>query len=104
MPEHDTLQLPTLGREDEPCDALGIRIAAATTKTAPTASQEARHVNLRRDSDSMGTTPLCSPIGEARTRGTHFLERFIPPRGLLHQCSTGEISISCSRSRNEQPA
>ena len=60
--------------DDEPCDALGSRIAVgktlATAKTAPTASQEARHPNLRRDPESTGTTPLCAPTGEARSRST----------------------------------
>jgi hypothetical protein len=46
----------------------------ATAKTAPTASQEARHLNLRRDPEWTGTTPLCPPTGEARTDRTHFLE------------------------------
>jgi hypothetical protein len=52
--------------EDEPCDALGIRIVVAktpaTAKTAPTASQGARHLNQRRDPDSTGTTPLCLTV------------------------------------------
>jgi hypothetical protein len=55
--------------DDEPCDALESRIAVAktlaTAKTAPTASHEARHLNLRRDPESTGTTPLCPPTGEA---------------------------------------
>jgi hypothetical protein len=55
--------------DDEPCDARGSGIAVAktpaTAKTAPTASQDARHLNLRRDPESTGTTPLCPPTGEA---------------------------------------
>jgi hypothetical protein len=39
--------------DDEPCDELGTRIAVAktpaTAKTAPTASQEVRHLNVGRD-------------------------------------------------------
>jgi hypothetical protein len=68
--------------DDEPCDALGSRIAVAktpvTAKTAPTASQEARRLNLRRDPESTGTTPLCPPIGEARTRSCSFLSPLYP--------------------------
>lgn len=58
--------------DDEPCDALGSRAAVAktpaTAKTAPIASQEARHLNLPRGPESTGTTPLCPSISEARTR------------------------------------
>jgi hypothetical protein len=74
--------------DDEPCDALGSRIAVAktpaTAKTAPTASQEARHLNIGRDPESTGTTPLCPPTGEARTRSNALSSaRFIPPRGAF---------------------
>jgi hypothetical protein len=64
--------------DDEPCDALGIRLAVAktpaTAKTALTASQEARHLNLRRDPESTGTTPLCLPPLRLEPDRTHFLE------------------------------
>src|SRR5919112_6493400 len=72
--------------DDEPCDALGSRIAVAmtpaTAKTAPTASQEVRHLNLRRDPESTGTTPLCPRTGDARTRSKALSRRLV----LLGSC------------------
>ena len=74
--------------DDESCDALGSRIAVAktpaTAKTVPTARQEARHLNLRRDPELTGTTPLCPPTGEARTRSNALFLSPLHPGARRH--------------------